>query len=218
MSPLADPQRLTVRFQRRQRIFQGRQRVSTGTLSVAVLLLLAGMGSVRAAGPEQPLEVGAKAPDFELPVQGEETYLRLSDMLADGPVVVIFLRGYPGYQCGICNRQVGSLINRAAALGKATGNQPRRVVLIYPGEEDRLERHADQFLGSRRLPEPLVMVRDPGLQTVTEWGLRWDEPRETAYPATYVIGPGRRVQWAKVSESHAGRSTVEEVLQAIRRR
>lgn len=172
-----------------------------------------------AAENGQPLEVGDKAPDFELPVQGQDAYLSLSDLIADGPVVVIVLRGFPGYQCPICTRQVGSLANRAKTLATALGGKPNRVVLVYPGAETGLEldRRAKQFFGSRRLPEPLVVVRDPGMEMITEWGLRWDAPRETAYPSAYLIGPGRRVKWAKVSDSHGGRAKVEEILNAIKR-
>jgi peroxiredoxin len=186
-----------------------------------VLLLISAAGwiapPVSAAPFGEPLAVGEKAPDFELPVQGRDEYLTLSDLAVDGPVVVVVLRGYPGYQCPICNRQVGSMINRAGALSRALGSQPNRVVLVYPGEEDGLQRHADAFLGARRLPEPLVLVRDPGMEMIQSWNLRWNGRRETAYPAAYVIGSGRRVKWAKVSESHGGRASVEEILRAIRK-
>ncbi|WP_198953689.1 redoxin domain-containing protein [Rhodopirellula sp. MGV] len=165
---------------------------------------------------KEPLAVGDKAPDFELPVQGQDDFATLSELIKDGPVVVVVLRGYPGYQCPLCTRQVSSLVNRAKAIGAATGDQPQRVVLVYPGPENGLERNAKQFLGAKRLPENFVMVRDPDMKMVDEWGLRWNAPRETAYPSTYVIGPGRRVKWCKVSESHAGRSTVEEILKGLR--
>ncbi len=172
---------------------------------------------VSAAAFGKPLAEGDKAPDFELPIQGRDEYVTLSQLTAEGPVVVVVLRGYPGYQCPICNRQVGSMINRAAALSRALGPQPNRVVLVYPGEEDGLQRHADAFLGSRRLPAPLVLVRDPGMEMIKSWNLRWNGRRETAYPAAYLIGSGRRVKWAKVSDSHGGRASVEEILQAIRK-
>ena len=90
-------------------------------------------------------------------------------------------------------------------------------MLVYPGEEQGLERQAKSFLGARRLPDPLVLVRDPGMEMIQSWGLRWNAARETAYPAAYLIGAGSRVKWAKVSDSHGGRASVEEVLQAIRK-
>ncbi|MEL6105178.1 MAG: redoxin domain-containing protein [Planctomycetota bacterium] len=182
-----------------------------GLLLCVGLLVQSAVGEDRAS----PLKSGDKAPDFELPVQGSDEYVRLSTLLQDGPVVVVVLRGYPGYQCSLCTQQYGSLINRARSLAKATGDTPRRVVLIYPGDDSSLESRARQFMGSRKLPDPFVVVRDPGMEMVRQWGLRWNRSRETAYPATYVIGRGQRVKWAKVSRSHAGRATVQEILEAL---
>lgn len=168
------------------------------------------------SGNDQFLKVGDRAPDFELPVQGGEGFVSLDDLVKEGPVVVVVLRGFPGYQCGICNRQVGSLLNRSAALDTALGNLPKRVVLVYPGPELNLERHAKQFIGSKRIPELFVMVRDPGMEMISSWGLRWDARNETAYPATYVIGPDKRVRWSKVSKSHGGRATTDDVIRAVK--
>lgn len=167
----------------------------------------------------KPLEVGDQAPDFALPVQGKDEYLTLSDLIKEGAVAVVVLRGYPGYQCPICGRQVRSMVNRAGALKSALGEKPNRVVLVYPGEETgkELEQRAKGFTAARRLPDPIVLVRDPGMEMVKEWGLRWDRRNETAYPAAYLIGPGRRVKWAKVSQSHGGRASVEEILQAVKK-
>ena len=100
---------------------------------------------------------------------------------------------------------------------KTIGELAHRVILVYPGEPDELQRHADEFIGSRSIPDPLVIVRDPDMQMVTEWGLRWDAPRETAYPATFVINKNRRVAFAKVSKSHAGRTTPDEILRELRK-
>ena len=203
---------------------------STRTRSgVALVALLAGLlggllgglwgtAPVSAADADKPIAVGDKAPDFELPVQGKNGFVTLSQLNEQGPVVVVVLRGYPGYQCSICKRQVGNIINRAKALAAALGDQPNRVVLVYPGHQSsaELDRLATQFIGGRRMPDPLVMVCDPGMEMVKSWGLRWDAPRETAYPAAYVIGAGRRVEWAKVSDSHAGRASVEDILKAVK--
>lgn len=158
------------------------------------------------------LEVGDRFTDFELPIVGEDDYLTLSDEFKQGPVVVVVLRGYPGYQCPVCTTQVASFRNRAKAIGKLA----HRVVLVYPGEADTLEKNAKRFLGSRRLPEPFVLVRDEGMKMVEQWGIRWDARRETAYPSTFVFDRHGRLQWKKVSKSHAGRSTVEEVVKALR--
>lgn len=158
------------------------------------------------------LELGDRIIDFELPVVGSEDYLVLDDECKQGAVVVIVLRGYPGYQCPICSRQVSALKNRAKALAK----EAHRVILVYPGEGERFQQNAQRFLSSRGLPDPLVLVRDEDMEMVDEWGLRWKARNETAYPATYVFDRNGRLHWQKVSQSHAGRSSVEEILQALR--
>jgi alkyl hydroperoxide reductase subunit AhpC len=105
------------------------------------------------------------------------------------------------------------LINRAKALA----GQAHKVILVYPGQPTELERHAEQFIGSRSFPEPLVLVRDPAMQMVESWGLRWDAPRETAYPASFVIDSSGRIAWSKISQSHAGRSSVTEILRELKK-
>jgi peroxiredoxin len=161
----------------------------------------------------RPLEVGAKAINFDLPIVGRDDYIELQDQYKQGPVVVVVLRGFPGYQCPLCSQQFSTLVNRAKTL---TG-KVHKVILVYPGEKDQLTKYAKRFLGSRRLPEPLTLVADPGMEMVRQWGLRWDKPRETAYPATYLIKSNGRVAWRKVSDSHAGRSTVDEILRELKK-
>ncbi len=187
-------------------------------LIAALLLLLTFTFASAVETLDEPLAVGKKAIDFELPIVGtsnkESTeFVQLEDEYRKGPVVVIVLRGFPGYQCPLCSRQVSDIANRAKAFSKVA----QRVILVYPGEPDLLQRHAAEFLGSRTLPEPMVMVRDESMEMVSSWGLRWDAPRETAYPSTYVIDKNGRVTWSKVSDSHAGRTTAEEIMLELRK-
>lgn len=170
-------------------------------------------GRALAADRTVGLEVGQRAIDFELPLVHSEGYLSLSETFKGGPTVVIFLRGYPGYQCPLCSSQVSSLVNRAKALGQAAD----RIVLVYPGPSEGLERQAEQFLGSRRLPDPLVLVRDDDMRVTEAWGLRWNRNRETAYPSTFVLDRFGKIAWKKVSQSHAERSSVEEILKELRK-
>ena len=158
-------------------------------------------------------EVGQRAIDFELTIVKGEGYLSLSDTYKEGPTVLIFLRGLPVYKCTIDASQVNALVNRAKVLAQSA----HRVVLVYPGRAEGLERHAEQFLASRKLPEPLVIVRDDDMNIVNQWGLRWDSPRETAYPATFVLDQYGRIAWKKVSRSHAERSSIEEILKELRK-
>lgn len=190
----------------------------TLTTLTLTLTLIAGVTLQTSSFAAEPAmaspAVGAAAIDFDLPIVGatDET-IRLSDEYAKGPVVVVVLRGYPGYQCPLCSRQVGAMVNRA----KTIAANASRVIFIYPGAASSLDEHAEEFMGQRTLPSPLVLVRDPDMKMVDAWGLRWNAPRETAYPATYVIDGDGKIVWKLVSDSHAGRSTAEDVIQALKK-
>lgn len=179
--------------------------------AILALMVLTSLTTPATAAEPKPPEVGDKAKDFELPVVGGDKFVKLSDEYKEGPVVVVVLRGFPGYQCPVCSRQVGALRNRVKALA----DKAQRVILVYPGAVDSLDAKALEFKGQSELPDPLVMVRDDEMKMVSDWGLRWDEPRETAYPSTFVIDGNGRIKWAMVSESHGGRSSVEEILKQL---
>jgi peroxiredoxin len=184
----------------------------TARAFLLTLFALVTLGPLLAAEPKS-VAVGEIAPDFNLPVVGEDEFITLKDANKDGPIVVVILRGYPGYQCPLCSEQVGSLANRAATLAKLT----KRVILVYPGEASMLDKHAEQFMSARTLPEPLLLVRDPDFKAVEAYGVRWKAPRETAYPAAFVIDKNGRVRWSKISESHAGRATTDEIVRELRK-
>jgi peroxiredoxin len=179
------------------------------SMLISAISPCAGEEAARAKVPE----VDKRAPDFELPVVGSDGFLKLSDECKEGPTVVIVVRGFPGYQCPLCSSQMAALANRAKALGQAA----HRVIVVYPGKADELQSHAETFMGSRKLPKPLVIVRDDDMEMVESWGLRWDAPHETAYPATFVFDTNGRVRWKKVSHSHGERSSVEEILRELRK-
>ena len=160
-----------------------------------------------------PPKVGDTVPDFALPVlgkDGNDEPVELSGLLGDGPVVLVVLRGYPGYQCPICSRQVGALVQRADQFEKAGAS----VVMVYPGPAEKLEGFAAEFAGKFDLPENFTFLLDPGYAFTDAYRLRWDAPRETAYPSTFVLAPDRTVTYATVSKTHGGRPDAAEVVAA----
>ena len=165
--------------------------------------------SRKAPTPDQA-QVGDKARDFMLTTL-EHKQVQLSKLLNHGPVVLVVLRGWPGYQCPICARQVGQFIDRAEDL-QATG---AHVVLVYPGPAEKLMDHAQEFISGKDIPSNFSFVIDPDLKFTLSYGLRWDKPKETAYPSTFVIGQHAIVRFAKVSKTHGDRASVEAVLEAL---
>jgi peroxiredoxin len=154
--------------------------------------------------------VGETAPDFELDsLDGGK--VRLSELGPRGPVVLVVLRGYPGYQCPICTAQVGELLGKAREFQEAGS----RVLLVYPGPSEGLKQRADEFIRGKALPENFQILLDPGYTLTSRYGLRWEAPKETAYPAAFVIDGRRTVRFAKVSRSHGGRARAAEILEAF---
>ena len=157
-----------------------------------------------------PPQVGDTAPDFELEAIGGEK-VKLSETLKQGPVVLVMLRGFPGYQCPICTMQVGHLMGKADEFKAAKAN----VILIYPGPADGLKAHAEEFVKGKNIPANFNLLLDPDFSFTNQYGLRWNAKNETAYPATFVLNDAGEVLFAKVSHEHGDRAKVEDVLAAL---
>lgn len=157
-----------------------------------------------------PPTVGEKAPDFNLLTpQGKGVHL--SEVMSHGPVVLVVLRGYPGYQCPYCNRQVQDYIQKSQAFADSGA----RVVLVYPGASENLNGKANEFLAGKKLPDNFDLVLDPGYEMTNSYGLRWDAPHETAYPSTFLIDRQGVIFFSKIVKEHGGRTTATEILDAM---
>jgi peroxiredoxin len=178
------------------------------TCKIALALLTCALPIALHAAPPK---TGDKAPDFTLKTLDDQT-VRLTDLTATSKVVLVVLRGWPGYQCPLCTRQVQDYI--ASASGFATAKA--RVVMVYPGPADDLKAHAAEFLQNKQWPKAFVYVTDPGFTMVNAYGLRWDAPGETAYPSTFVLDRKGVVRFAKISHSHGDRTTADSMLEVIK--
>lgn len=89
--------------------------------------------------------VGEPAQDFTLKtVDGKA--VRLSELTPVSPVVLVVLRGFPGYQCPYCQLQVRDFTRKAQAFVDA-GVQ---VVFVYPGPVDK----ASEAIAGKDFPLP----------------------------------------------------------------
>ncbi|HRX85044.1 MAG TPA: redoxin domain-containing protein, partial [Phycisphaerae bacterium] len=168
-----------------------------------------GAGKSSAEADRAPA-VGDAAPDFALTTLDGAT-IRLSELIRQGPVVLVELRGWVGYQCPVCSRQVGDLVAHAAEFRKAGA----RVVLVYPGPKEQVGDRAREFMRATELPDGFTFVTDPDMAFTGFWGLRWAADGENAYPATFVIDPAGKVRYAEISHSHGGRASAEDVLRVL---
>jgi peroxiredoxin Q/BCP len=187
---------------------------SLGSVSLLIVVSYAATMAAAEPAPEdrtsRPPSVGDTAQDFELTsISGEQT--KLSALTKKGPVVLVVLRGFPGYQCPVCNAQVGEFLAKAKAFQASSAN----VVLVYPGPAAGLKDHANEFVRGKTLPENFYLLLDPDYTFTSKYHLRWDAPGETAYPSTFVIDSSSKVRFAQISKSHGGRAKASAVLETL---
>lgn len=175
---------------------------------ISLLSALAGATASPAATPPKP---GDTAPGFTLNTLDGKP-VELQRLTAEKSVVLVVLRGWPGYQCPICTRQVHDFAQQAAEFAA----QNVHVLMVYPGPADALQAHAEEFLQNKEWPKEFRFVIDPDYTFTNAYGLRWDAPRETAYPATFVIDQQGKVRFAKISRTHGDRLSATAALAAVR--
>lgn len=152
--------------------------------------------------------VGAQAPDFTLSTPTGKV-VQLSKELHGHELVLVVLRGFPGYQCPYCTKQVHDFVDHAQDF--ATRNV--RVLLVYPGPPADLDQHAKEFLAKQAdLPANIVLVTDPAYKATNLYGLRWDASNETAYPSTFIVDKRGTIVFEKISHSHGDRLSAQDAL------
>ncbi len=182
------------------------ERMKLAAFLMALLLLVPSIAMA------QVPPVGAQAPVFTLRTPGGRT-VPMSHMLGHGPLVLIVLRGYPGYQCPFCQRQVHDSILHARKFAQRNA----KVLLVNPGPPEDLSEHAQEFLATEsQMPKDIVLVVDPDYSATNLYGLRWDAPRETAYPSTFILDSKGKILFENVSHSHGDRLSAEEALEHLR--
>jgi peroxiredoxin len=176
-------------------------------LITLLILCVAGFISASAATPPKN---GDPAPNFTLKTL-DDKIVELKELTAKSGVVLVVLRGWPGYQCPVCERQVQDLMRHASQL-KERGV---RMLFVYPGPDAQLKTHAREFLQNKDWPSDFLFVTDPDYTVTTSYGLRWNAPNETAYPSTFVINRHAKVEFAHVSKEHGGRVDSKELLKHL---
>jgi peroxiredoxin len=170
------------------------------------------------------LGVGAIAPLFALPdARGGE--LALADLLARGPVVLVF---YRGAWCPYCNLQLaayqGALAEIHAAGAELVAVSPQtpdqslslaeQRDLAFPVLSDAGNRVANDYgLVFTSAEEPVATLRELGVELSAFNG---DDSNTLPAPSTFVIGQDGRIRFASVTGDYRWRVGPEEVLAVLR--
>jgi len=175
-----------------------------------ILALICALSVGALAFAETPA-VGAKAPDFTLSTPTGRT-VQMSRVQRGHDLVLVILRGFPGYQCPYCVRQVHDFIDHASDFRAKNA----RILLVYPGPPGDLDQHAKEFLAKQtELPSNVVLVTDPDYAVTNQYGLRWDAPHETAYPSTFILNKKGIIVFEKISHTHGDRLSAQDALEHL---
>ncbi|MGJ8716445.1 MAG: peroxiredoxin-like family protein [Maribacter stanieri] len=172
------------------------------------------------------INIGQKAPDFELP-NAEGKSIVLKSLLEKGPVVITF---YRGNWCPYCNLQLRALqarLDDIYALGAT-------LVAISPQVPD----------GSLTEDEiskmDFIVLSDQDAKVALQYGVAWQVPEFLAehmrvdrkldlekvnngngnvlpIPATFILGQDGVVSWNYVNVDYRSRSEPEEIIEALKR-
>lgn len=174
---------------------------------------------------DRALTVGDRAPAFRLPTATGGT-VALTDLLADGPVVLTF---YRGAWCPYCNLALRALQHIHSDI-TAHGAQLVAVSPQIPDESLSLtEKHSLAF----------HVLSDLGSDVAKQYGLAFDLPDDLAalydsfgfdlqrvnaghartlpLPATYVIDRDGTIRWAFVNTDYEKRAEPQDILEALSR-
>lgn len=178
------------------------------------------LAALEASGiADRALNEGDIAPDFELPDPMGKP-VRLSSVLANGPVILSF---YRGQWCPFCSlelrglqRALDEIEEAGATLVAVTPNKPdvtRETVeemdLTFPVLSDHDNLVAKQFnLVYEMTPENIAHYQEIGRDIAELNGTgKWELP----IPATYVIAPDQTIRYAFVDINHRRRAEPSEV-------
>ncbi len=167
------------------------------------------------------LEIGSKAPDIET-----ENF-SLSQAVKEGPVVLIF---YRGYWCPYCVRNLEEFEENLDQIRK----RGARVVAVTPEGGEGAEKMKNKAEWSS------TIVQDADHSIMTDYGVLFkvsekydrkirlllftdiaevndDDESFLPIPAAYVIDQEQRVTYIHYDANYKKRASVEDILQAVER-
>ncbi len=146
------------------------------------------------------VEVGDKAPDFQLPADDWENKVSLEELTGEGPVALFF---YPGDWSSVCSDQMSRL---EADLGKF---EERGAKVAAVSVDSPWSHRA--FAEDRGISFPLLS--DFGREVVESYGVQHD----AGFPlrAYFIIDRDGVVRARRVEPSPSEQPEVEEVLEDL---
>lgn len=170
------------------------------------------------------IPAGSKAPMFKA-IDADSIEFSLIEALKEGPVVLIF---YRGFWCPVCNKHLEKLQDSLQFI-KSTG---ARIIAISPENPEYLDKMEEKTGASFRLlyDEDYriadaydVTFKPTSVQLITynvvlNGDLKKshsDESQLLPIPATYIINQDGIVTWRQFDPDYKNRASVKEIIEAL---
>ena len=170
------------------------------------------------------LKVGSIAPVFKA-VDAYNNTFKLKEALKEGPVVMIF---YRGYWCPVCNKHLGSLQDSL----KLIEDRGAKVIAVSPEKPEYLNVMAD------KTGAEFTLLYDEGYKIANAYDVNFmpammnrltynvflgaklkethsDESQRLPIPATYIISSEGIIIWRQFDPDYHKRSSVKDILKAL---
>jgi peroxiredoxin len=167
------------------------------------------------------LSVGTAAPLFSA-IDADSVKFLLNDAIKEGPVVLIF---YRGFWCPVCNAHLGS-IQDSLKLIEATG---AKVIAISPEQPEYLDKMAEKT-GSEftllydegyKIAEAYDVDFNPSKMQLFTYNVilggklkdtHSDISQRLPIPATYIVNQQGKIIWRQFDHDYKKRSSVKDIL------
>lgn len=170
------------------------------------------------------IEVNQTAPNFTAK-DAENKIFKLNEALLDGPVVLIF---YRGYWCPICNKHLSKLQDSLQYVTE----KGARIVAVSPEKTEYLNKMKDQ------VKSEFTLLYDEGYNISNAYDVTF-KPKNAEIlkyntflnanlgkthtgngqllpiPATYVINKSGKIIWRQFDPNYKNRSNVSDIIKAL---
>jgi len=180
--------------------------------------------SERSVDEAKGLNVGAVAPMFTA-LDADSNIFSLDKALKNGPVVLIF---YRGFWCPVCNNHLGQ-IQDSLLLIEETG---AKVIAVSPEKPEYLgvmeEKTGAQFTllydEGYKIADAYDVTFKPSASTLFTYNTflganlketHSDDTQRLPIPATYIIGQDGKISWRQFDPDYKNRSTVKDILDRL---
>jgi len=196
-------------------------------LSIILLListLIACAQDKKGVNDAKGLPVGVKAPLINA-IDADSLKFDMNEALRQGPVVVIF---YRGFWCPVCNKHLKQIQDSLSLIS----NKGATVIAISPEKPEYLEKMEEKTGVKFRL------LYDDGYKIANAYDVTFtpkkseliiyntalganlkethsDDSQRLPIPATYLISKDGKIAWRQFDPDYKNRSSVKDIIRAI---